>query len=220
MVTASGRESGRYYLMYYGGVLQVDEEEQRSSIIGGSPEDGTLGPNWLAVSPDDRFLVRFIDGGVEVVRRDGGHRRRVLRPGFTGHNLFGKRGYFLGGQRPEQVIFGSYDGTEEKRFSTDAFRPLAESPDGRLVALATIKEKPPVRVEVWDVDEACKLCELTIPDGIEAAFSGPPYKLICTRRVEGKSGASWISSEFRVLDATTGKSLKTLDLSRSAGPAR
>ena len=45
------------------------------------------------------------------------------------------------------------------------------------------------------------------------ALTGPPYRLLCAEWIEGKSGAFWISDEFRVHEATSGKLLSTLDLS-------
>jgi hypothetical protein len=171
--------------------------------------------NWVAISPNGEFLVRFISGGVELAQREGGRRRQLRAPG-RGEHLFGKRALFLGGEKAENVL--CYGG-EEKELSTDAFRPLAESPDGRLVALATAREKPPVRVEVWDVEEVRKLCEWSEVGAFELAFGGPPYRVLCATRVVGEAGAFWISSELRVHDAATGRVLQRLDLAAGAGPS-
>ncbi len=215
---ASSAEPGRYYLAYGGGILEVDEQVAESRIIAPSPEEAASGAIWFAVSPDGRFLVRYVDKGLEVLDRRSGQRRRVPVPGDRSE-LFGTRGFFIGSLAGE-VVFRSYDGTEKRKLSTGAGRPLAESPGGRLVALATDREKPPVRVEIWEVDGARKICEWSEAGAFEPAFSGPPYRVLCATRVEGKSGASWISSEFRVHDAATGKVLQRLDLSADAGPAR
>jgi len=149
---------------------------------------------------------------LEVLDRDSGGRRIVPTAG-SGEELFGSRGIFLKNLNVGEVIFASYDGSEERRFSTDAVYPLAESPDGRLVALATAKERFPVRVEVWDVHGARKLGEWSEPGPFELVLSGPPYRVVCASRVEGKSGAVWISGDFRVHDADNGKIHHRLDLS-------
>jgi len=70
-----------------------------------------------------------------------------------------------------------------------------------------------LRVEVWDVHGARKLGEWSEPGPFELVLSGPPYRVVCASRVEGKSGAVWISGDFRVHDAASGKIHHRLDLS-------
>jgi hypothetical protein len=180
-------------------------------------------------SPDTRFFVE-ISGGVLRVRNRERHvtaEMEILGTDLGREVLCGREGVYVGGDNRSQVTYVSYDASVRRSLATAASTPLVESRDGKLVCLQcgdgwniAFGGKPD-RLEVWDLASETKLWELKDDQYRVPVFSGDSGQLICARRVNTKSGVSWLDSVLEIRDARTGELNQTCHLKderSGAGP--
>ena len=144
---------------------------------------------------------------VDLRRWAGDLREARLRSDawFAGrHGVYGAVGV------REGIRFVSYDGSRRSRIESKLDFPIAESRDGRYIAVSNrpsvnpyAESEPAMLVEVWDVAEQRRV--LTIDDGRRREVCFAPGPALIAARVQGDFLTRWRSDEFEVYDLATGR---------------
>jgi len=168
-------------------------------------------------SPNGRYWVTIDEKAIQVAVLGGESLREIPLTGEAGSSFVhcGADGVYLKTDAgPHEVVFESYRGTVRRRLASGVTRVVCESPDAKLAALEKRGSHGASILEVCEVEAARKLSECQVTELVRAAFSGSPAWLIIGSRGDLDPLSGWLSSDFPVYDALTGKLVKTLHLGR------
>lgn len=172
--------------------------------------------NWLPyvdvdISPDGNYAI----GPGHTIRRRDGTDLEAEWPGYSGRRLMGVTGVY-GPTRDAGRGWRSYDGTTSTAFAGLLGTPLAESPDGKLVAWAsethTSLDLDGGEINVYSTQDQRLLW--TLKDGKHhvVGFARNSTRLVAFTTTLNNSKAASTLDRVDVLDAETGACVRTFEL--------
>lgn len=177
----------------------------------------TFSASITEISPDAQHVTINPPNQFQVVRVSDGamlHPRQANLDGRSFSNFFTGCFSTRAGPQRDQVLFAPYDGSPDVFLPTAAQVPLAQSRDGRLVAIAdwipTLSPSPKdFALEVWDIP--ARRLFLKLSDGRQRVpfllSSSDSSTLICAIRNEP---GGWLDDDFEVYDLATGQRTSTI----------